>query len=359
MLNSELIAKEVLATQDPYLGCSWGDAHVTAEVGKSSDGTWNMHVTLPYAAEGMLATWEQDILDRIRRQQPDFRGQLSLATEWPDNSTSGVAPIQGVRHIIAVGSGKGGVGKSTTAVNLALALLAEGARVGILDADIYGPSIPTLLGTAGQKPLSHDGKRLEPIEAWGLQTMSLGNLVDDREAVIWRGPMASGALQQLLNDTAWHDLDVLVLDLPPGTGDIQLTMAQRIPVTGALVVTTPQDLALADARKAIAMFNKVQVPVLGVCENMSIHICSRCGHEEAIFGKDGGERLAQESGVPVLGRLPLTITIRQASDEGKPLVPSQPEGPETRLYRELARAVGARLASSRQSAGPGVKIVDD
>ncbi len=255
----------------------------------------------------------------------------------------GVKLLPGVKNIIAVSSGKGGVGKSTTAVNLALALAAEGARVGILDADIYGPSLPQMLGLSGQ-PDSTDGKSLEPMEAYGIQAMSIGFLVDVETPMVWRGPMATQALKQLLNDTRWRDLDYLVVDMPPGTGDIQLTLAQGVPVTGAVIVTTPQDIALLDARKGLKMFEKVGVPIIGIVENMSIHICSKCGHEEAIFGEGGGERMAEDYGVRLLGKLPLDLSIRRLTDEGRPTVVSDPESRITAIYREIARQVAVRVA---------------
>lgn len=251
--------------------------------------------------------------------------------------------INGVKNIIAVSSGKGGVGKSSTAVNLALALAAEGGRVGILDADIYGPSIPTMLGTENQRPTSPDGTHMTPILAHGLQTNSIGYLVTDDNAMMWRGPMASKALLQLLQETSWNDLDYLVLDMPPGTGDIQLTLAQSIPVTGAIVVTTPQDIALIDARKGIVMFEKVDVPVLGVVENMSMHVCSNCGHLEPIFSTGGAEKLAQQYHTQLLGQLPLHISLREDLDAGTPTVINRPDSEFSVLYRQLASRVAAQL----------------
>jgi ATP-binding protein involved in chromosome partitioning len=256
----------------------------------------------------------------------------------------GVKLIPGVKNIIAVASGKGGVGKSTTAVNLALALAAEGARVGIMDADIYGPSQPTMLGIEGQRPESVDGNSLQPMESLGLQAMSIGFLIDQDTPMIWRGPMVTQALEQLLNDTKWNDLDYLVIDLPPGTGDIQLTLAQRVPVTGAVIVTTPQDIALIDARKGLKMFEKVGVPILGIVENMSIHICSKCGCEERIFGEGGGERMCKDYNVDFLGALPLDIKIREQTDSGKPTVAADPDGRVAEIYRGIARKVAYRIS---------------
>lgn len=252
-------------------------------------------------------------------------------------------PQPNVKNIIAVASGKGGVGKSTTAVNLALALAAEGAKVGILDADIYGPSIPTMLGLSGY-PESIDNKTMVPKVAYGLQTMSIGYLIDADQPMIWRGPMATNTLQQLLRDTNWVDVDYLIIDLPPGTGDIQLTLAQQIPVSGAIIVTTPQDIALIDAQRGLGMFAKVNVPVLGIVENMSMHICSACGHAEPIFGEGGGEAMAIKNKVDFLGSLPLDINIRKYADSGKPTVIAEPDGPAAQLYKAIARKTAARLA---------------
>ncbi len=261
----------------------------------------------------------------------------------PHTVQKGVKPISGVKNIIAVASGKGGVGKSTTAVNLALALAAEGATVGILDADIYGPSQPRMLGVS-DKPESKDGKSLEPLMGHGIQSMSIGYLIEEDTPMIWRGPMVTQALEQLLNDTHWQDVDYLIIDLPPGTGDIQLTLAQKVPVSGALIVTTPQDIALLDARKALKMFDKVDVHVLGIVENMSIHICSECGHEEHIFGEGGGSRMSEDHDVDFLGALPLDIQIRREVDNGTPTVVNDPDSRVAQIYREIARRMAARLA---------------
>ncbi|MFZ2236719.1 MAG: iron-sulfur cluster carrier protein ApbC [Dokdonella sp.] len=255
----------------------------------------------------------------------------------------GLKPLAGVKNIIAIGSGKGGVGKSTVAANLALALQAEGAKVGILDGDIYGPSQPRMLGVSG-KPESPDGKRIIPHRAHGLQMMSIGLLVEEDTPMIWRGPMATQALQQLLNESIWEDLDYLILDLPPGTGDIQLTLAQKIPVAGAIIVTTPQDISLLDARKALRMFEKVNIPVLGIVENMASHVCSNCGHEEDIFGSGGGQAMADQYHVPLLGQLPLDIEVRRQADSGTPMVAAKPESEITLRYREIARNAAGRLS---------------
>ena len=264
-------------------------------------------------------------------------------------------PLPRIRNIIAVGSGKGGVGKSTTAVNLALALAADGARVGVLDADIYGPSIPVMLGLSG-RPDSPDGKSIEPMRAHGIEAMSIGLLVDQDTPMIWRGPMATSALTQLLGETLWggeEGLDYLVVDLPPGTGDIQLTLAQKIPVAGAVIVTTPQDIATLDARKSLKMFEKVDVPVLGLLENMAVHVCSACGHAEHVFGQGGGQRMAAQYGVPLLGSLPLEVGIREQGDAGVPIVVALPESAAAAAYREAARNL-VQVLSARPRAKPSI-----
>jgi ATP-binding protein involved in chromosome partitioning len=259
----------------------------------------------------------------------------------------GVKLVPGIKNIIAVASGKGGVGKSTTAVNLALALAAEGAAVGMLDADIYGPSQPTMLGIAG-RPESRDGKSLEPMEGHGLQAISIGFLIDVDTPMVWRGPMVTQALEQLLKDTRWRDLDYLVVDLPPGTGDIQLTLAQKVPVTGAVIVTTPQDIALIDARKGLKMFEKVGIPILGVVENMSFHVCPKCGHESHIFGAGGAQQMCRDYGTELLGQLPLAESIRSQADSGKPTVVSEPDGQLAEIYRRIARRCAVKIAESQR-----------
>lgn len=269
--------------------------------------------------------------------------------------------LTNVKHIIAVASGKGGVGKSTTAVNLALALHKLGARAGILDADIYGPSVPLMLGIQ-RRPEVQEQKKILPILQYGIQSMSIGYLIDEKAPMVWRGPMVSSALQQLLNDTLWDALDYLVIDLPPGTGDIQLTLAQKIPVSGAVIVTTPQDLALLDARRACEMFRKVNVPVLGVVENMSVHVCSACGHTEAIFGEGGGAHLAEQYAIPLLGALPLDKQIRAETDSGKPTVVAQPDGEYVKRYQAIATQVMAKLSlldEQVSSSFPSIVIKND
>ena len=270
----------------------------------------------------------------------------------------GVKLVSGVKNIIAVASGKGGVGKSTTAVNLALALASEGATVGVLDADIYGPSQPMMLGITG-RPESKDGKTLEPLEAYGVQAMSIGFLIDVDTPMVWRGPMVTQALEQLLKDTNWRDLDYLIVDMPPGTGDIQLTLSQKVPVTGAVIVTTPQDIALLDARKGLKMFEKVGVPIVGIVENMSMHVCSNCGHAEAIFGSGGAARMCEQYHVPFLGGLPLDIRIREQADSGRPTVVADPDGQVASIYREIARKTAVFVAQKAEdftAKFPSIKV---
>jgi ATP-binding protein involved in chromosome partitioning len=273
----------------------------------------------------------------------------------------GVKLKSNVKNIIAVASGKGGVGKSTTAVNLALALSAEGARVGILDADIYGPSQPMMMGIS-DKPETKDGKSMEPLENHGLQVSSIGFMIDPDEPMVWRGPIVTQALQQLLDQTNWRDLDYLVIDMPPGTGDVQLTLSQKVPVTGAVIVTTPQDIALLDARKGLKMFEKVGIPILGIVENMSVHICSNCHHAEPIFGEGGGEKMCQDFNVPFLGALPLTMSIREQADSGRPTVIADPDGPVAAIYKEIARKVAVKVAEKAKdmtSKFPSIVIQND
>lgn len=303
-----------------------------------------VELVLPYPAKGSAAEFTARVGEALKSVEDVERVDVELACDVPIGAVQGKqAPLPEVRNIIAVASGKGGVGKSTTAVNLALALAAEGARVGLLDADIYGPSQPRMVGSQAQ-PSSQDGQSMMPVEAQGLQTMSIGYLVAEDNPMIWRGPMVTSALMQLLNETRWQGLDYLIVDMPPGTGDVQLTLAQKVPVAGAVIVTTPQDISLIDARKGLKMFEKVNVPVLGIVENMSLHVCSNCGHVEHIFGEGGGERMAAEYDVPLLGALPLDGGIREQADSGRPTVAADPEGQVAGLYRQIARRMAARLA---------------
>ena len=273
----------------------------------------------------------------------------------------GVKLLSNVRNIIAVASGKGGVGKSTTAVNLALALAAEGASVGLLDADIYGPSQPMMMGITG-RPETADGKTMEPLENHGLQVSSIGFMIDADEPMVWRGPIVTQALQQLLEQTNWRDLDYLIVDMPPGTGDIQLTLSQKVPVTGAVIVTTPQDIALLDARKGLKMFEKVGIPILGVVENMSVHVCSNCGHAEPIFGAGGGEKMCEQYGVDFLGALPLTMSIREQTDSGRPTVVADPDGTVATIYKDIARRIAVKVADKARdmtSKFPNIVVKND
>lgn len=322
----------------PWLVHAWADTSGLVHW----QGDQEVHITLPFAASSVADALTDWIADQQAQQ---------IATDLNVSVKVRVAPLaandkpllKGVKNLLVVSSAKGGVGKSTTAVNLALGLQALGARVGLLDADIYGPSVPMMLGAADEKPSSPDGKMMSPVLAHGLYTNSVGYLVPADNATVWRGPMASKALSQIMNETLWPELDYLVVDMPPGTGDIQLTMAQQMPVTGAVVITTPQDLALADAIKGVNMFSKVHVPVLGVVENMSYHICSACGHHEAIFGTGGAEKMARDYAIPLLAQVPLHIQIRQDIDQGTPTVASSPDSEQAQAYIELAGRVASRL----------------
>ncbi|TCS73452.1 ATP-binding protein involved in chromosome partitioning [Sulfuritortus calidifontis] len=310
---------------------------------KIDGGKVSLDVILPYPAKMVQGEIKQMVEDKIKTMAGVESATANVSWKIVAHGVQkGVKLIPGVKNIIAVASGKGGVGKSTTAVNLALALAAEGASVGMLDADIYGPSQPTMLGIHG-RPMSEDGESLEPMIGHGIQAMSIGFLIDVDTPMVWRGPMVTQALEQLLNNTKWKDLDYLVVDLPPGTGDIQLTLAQRVPVTGAVIVTTPQDIALIDARKGLKMFEKVGVPILGVVENMSLHICSKCSHEEPIFGVGGGQKMCADYGVEFLGGLPLDIRIREETDAGKPTVVAEPESRIAEIYRQIARRVAVKV----------------
>lgn len=336
----EAVLKEI---QDPYIGKDLIASNTVKNIDIDA-GKVSVAIKLGYPAKGIVGDLAKQIEEKLVAAGA---GSATADVGWEIQAHSvqkSLKPLENIKNVIAVASGKGGVGKSTTAVNLALALSMEGATVGILDADIYGPSQPRMLGVSGQ-PKSSDGKSLEPMEAHGLQAMSIGFLIDEETPMIWRGPMVTQALEQLLNDTQWRGLDYLVVDLPPGTGDVQLTLAQKIPVSGAVIVTTPQDIALLDARKGLKMFEKVEVPVLGVVENMSIHICSECKHEEPIFGEGGGKRMAEESGVDMLGALPLDMSIREQVDGGNPSVAADPDGRIAEIYRDIARKAAAKLAS--------------
>lgn len=342
-LSSEQLLNVLQGYIDPYLGQDLVSAKLIQTLDLLPDNNVKLAIKLGFPALNYRAQLETAIRQQL--QQLPIK-QLTLDINWQIEQhlvQGGLKPLPGVKNIIAVASGKGGVGKSTTAVNLALALQAEGARVGILDADIYGPNQPQMLGIQ-EKPVSADGKHMHPIISHGLQSMSIGYLVDRHTPMVWRGPMVSSALQQLLYETLWDNLDYLIIDLPPGTGDVQLTLAQKIPVSGAVIVTTPQDIALLDVHKAIGMLRKVHVPILGVIENMSLHICSACGHQETIFGSGGGELLAQQYELPLLGQLPLDIRIRQHTDAGKPTVVAEPNSAISAMYRTIAMLASARLS---------------
>ncbi len=308
----------------------------------------SLDIMLGYPAKSVLEAIRQQVEGKLKSLPGVGSVFVNVLVKIVSHSAqSGVKMIPGVKNVIAVASGKGGVGKSTTAVNLALALLAEGATVGILDADIYGPSQPMMLGITG-RPESADESTLEPMAGHGLQAMSIGFLIDAETPMVWRGPMVTQALEQLVQNTRWRDLDYLVVDLPPGTGDVQLTLAQRVPVTGAVIVTTPQDIALIDARKALKMFEKVGIPILGIIENMSLHICSQCGHEERIFGEGGGAKMSQDYEAEFLGALPLDIAIREGTDAGMPTVVKDPDGRVSQIYRDIARRLAAKVAIQAQ-----------
>ncbi len=329
----------------PGLGRTIGEVAQKADV-VDENGGLRARIELGFPATSRHEDYRQFIADALRAETGKDEVAVDIDTRVIAHGVQpNLKPMEGVRNIIAVASGKGGVGKSTVAVNLALALAADGASVGLLDADIYGPSVPQMLGLGGKQPESDDGKTMWPLQAHGIQAMSIGFLVDADQPMIWRGPMVTSALQQLLLQTNWQDLDYLVIDMPPGTGDIQLTLSQQVPVSGAVIVTTPQNIATLDARKGLAMFRKVSVPVLGIIENMSTHVCSNCGHEEPIFGAGGGEAMAKDFGVELLGRLPLDAAIREQTDSGTPTVAAAPESAAAAAYRDAAQHMAAAQAA--------------
>ena len=332
----------------PYTGRLLGNNGAQFEIDTDKNG-YHVRVQLGFPVTHSRSTLTEALIAHYEILKSSESIEFSITWSVEAHSVQqGLKPLEGVSNLIAVASGKGGVGKSTVTANIGLALVAEGAQVGILDADIYGPSQPRMLGLMGKRPNTTDGKHLEPLVAYGIRTMSIGFLVDERQPMAWRGPMVTSALNQLLTQTLWSELDYLLVDMPPGTGDIQLTLSQQVPVSGALIVTTPQDIALADARKGLEMFQKVNVPVLGVIENMSTHACSNCGHEESIFGREGGDRLADEYGLPFLGTLPLDRRIREETDRGEPSVIADPNGSIASAYRAIAlRAVGELAAGGK------------
>jgi len=347
---------------DPYLNQDPVSAGCVRAI-EIDGGSVSVHLELGYAAALFKNGWAQTLQMAIEGLDGVASASVQITTVIRPHKAVGQIPgLANVKNIVAVASGKGGVGKSTTAANLALALSREGARVGILDADIYGPSQGVMFGIAeGARPKIKDQKWFVPIEAHGIEVMSMAFLTDDNTPMVWRGPMVSGALLQLVTQTAWNDLDYLVIDMPPGTGDIQLTLAQKVPVAGAVIVTTPQDLALLDAKKGVEMFRKVNIPVLGVVENMAVHICSNCGHAEHLFGEGGGEKLATQYGVELLASLPLSMLIREQADGGKPTAMAEPESQIAMVYQELARHVGALivLQESVSAPMPDISVSED
>ena len=361
MLTEQHIHQALQSVMDPLTGQALANPKNTKNL-SIQGGEVSFEVEMGYPAKSLLEGLRQQLIAAVRALPGVHNVSVHLSHQVLAHAAQrGVALMPQVKNIIAVASGKGGVGKSTTAVNLALALAAEGAQVGLLDADIYGPSQPMMMGIDA-RPETEDGKTMEPLENFGVQVMSIGFLINPDEAMIWRGPMATQALEQLLRQTNWKDLDYLIVDMPPGTGDIQLTLSQRVPMTGAVIVTTPQDIALLDARKGIRMFEKVGVPILGIVENMAVHVCSQCGHAEHIFGVDGGKRMAAELQTPHLGALPLDMNIRLQADSGMPTVVAHPQSEVTQLYRQIALQVAAKIALKAKdfsSKFPSIKISKD
>jgi ATP-binding protein involved in chromosome partitioning len=357
---SDDLASAVRTFDLPYLGCDLGTAGVAISAASVEDGT-EVTVGLGFPADGFSRKLEQDL--RAHLAAAGFDG-ANVRVNWKAHARAaggGTQPIAGVSNIVAIASGKGGVGKSTTAANLALALAMDGASVGILDADIYGPSQPRMMGVGSERPVSEDGNTFEPIRAHGVAVSSIGFMIDEEQPMVWRGPMVTQALSQLMTQTRWGDLDYLIVDMPPGTGDIQLTLTQRVPVSGAVIVTTPQDIALLDARKGLKMFEKVNVPVLGVIEDMSMYVCPQCGHEADIFGTGGGAQMASDYEVTLLGQVPLDIRIREETDGGCPTVAREPESPVAAAYLEIARHMAGRLSLERRDYGsrfPNIVVED-
>ncbi|WP_137895687.1 iron-sulfur cluster carrier protein ApbC [Ramlibacter sp. 2FC] len=361
MPTPEQLTQALAAVIDPNTGKDFVSTKALRNL-LVQGGDVSFDVELGYPAKSQIPALRQALIAAARAVPGVANVSANVTSKIIAHAAQrGVALLPQVKNIVAVASGKGGVGKSTTAVNLALALAAEGAQVGLLDADIYGPSQPMMMGIAG-RPESTDGQTMEPLENYGVQVMSIGFLVDADQAMIWRGPMATQALEQLLRQTNWKDLDYLIVDLPPGTGDIQLSLSQRVPMTGAVIVTTPQDIALIDAKKGIKMFEKVGVPILGIVENMAVHVCSNCGHVEHIFGQGGGQKMAAEYGMDYLGALPLTMQIREQADAGRPTVVADPDGEVAGIYKAVARQVAIKIAAKAKdfsSKFPSIKISKD
>lgn len=359
MVTREAVEAALRQFNDPHLNQDPVTAGCVRSIQIQADRV-NVELVLGYAADLFKAGWAQMLQMALENLPGVAQATVVVNTQIEAHKGQDQVPVlHNVKNIIAVASGKGGVGKSTTATNLALALAREGARVGMLDADIYGPSQGIMFGIAeGTRPAVKDQKYFVPLKSHGVEVMSMAFLTDDNTPVVWRGPMVSGALLQLITQTAWDNLDYLVVDMPPGTGDIQLTLSQKIPVAGSVIVTTPQDLALLDAKKGVEMFRKVNIPVLGVVENMAVHICSNCGHAEHLFGEGGGEKLAGQYGVDLLASLPLSMEIRAQADVGKPIVLSDPESQIAMIYQQIARTVGARIAQNSQ-AMPNIQISDE
>lgn len=344
MATQEQLLAALAGVTDPNTGKDFVSTKALKNL-QVADGDVSFDIELGYPAKSQVPALRRALVAAAKGVPGVGNVSVNITSKVLAHAVQrGVQLMPNVKNIVAVASGKGGVGKSTTAVNLALALAAEGARVGLLDADIYGPSQPMMMGI-DRRPESDDGQTMEPLENYGVQVMSIGFLINPDEAMIWRGPMATQALEQLLRQTNWGDLDYLVVDLPPGTGDIQLTLSQRVPMTGAVIVTTPQDIALIDAKKAVTMFEKVGVPILGIVENMAVHVCSQCGHAEHIFGEGGGQRYAAERGIDYLGALPLDIRIREHADSGKPTVVADPDGEVSAIYQSVARQVAVKIAT--------------
>lgn len=360
----ELLAQvkaELARIIDPNTGKDFVSGKAVKNL-KAEGGNVSFDIELGYPARSQFDAIRALVTDAVRVLPGVSSVTVQVSSKIIAHTVQrGLKLMPNVKNIIAVASGKGGVGKSTTAVNLALALAAEGASVGLLDADIYGPSQPMMLGVSG-RPETLDGKTMEPLENYGVQVSSIGFLIDPDEPMVWRGPMVTQALQQLLEQTNWRDLDYLVVDMPPGTGDIQLTLSQKVPVTGAVIVTTPQDIALLDARKGLKMFEKVGIPILGIVENMSTHVCSNCGHVEHIFGEGGGAKMCADFKVDFLGSLPLTMAIRQQADSGKPTVVAEPDGKVAGIYKDIARKIAVQVsekAKDMTSKFPSIVIKND